>query len=414
MLDTIQTLKGFRDFIGQQAREKSWLIDKIKSTFQLFGFEPLETPTLEYDALLSGKYGDEADKLIYKFEDNGGRKVALRYDQTVPTARVVAQYRNEIIFPYKRYQIQPVWRAEKPQKGRFREFTQCDADIIGSFSPLADAEILAIYASVYINLGIKSIQIKLNDRPSLIQMIRDAGIPEETIKTVILTIDKLDKKSELEVIEELVEKGLEDSHARTLLAGFTTAKMPENLQKIVNLAVQLGIPEKTFVYSPALARGLDYYTGMIFEGIIPEYPVGSVGGGGRYDNLIKDLVGVDMPAVGFGIGFDRTLEASQQLGLIPLEINKSSVLVTIFSPELIPTSLSTVAELHKHAIRTELFSDFSKKLDQQLKYANAKNIPWVIIIGPDEQSHNKVQLKNMQTREQSIISIDEVIQKIQG
>ncbi len=401
-----QTLKGFRDFLGADARKRAWLKEKIRIAFEKFGFEPLETPTLEYESLLLGKYGAEADKLIYGFEDRGGRRIALRYDQTVPTARIVAQYKNQLIFPYKRYQIQNVWRADKPQKGRFREFTQCDADIIGSTSLITDAEILAIYASIYLEIGITSIKIKINHRQQLIENILNSGITQEQVFTVIQSIDKLDKKTREEVLEELADKGISVEKGTSLLDSLEKCVMSETLKTILGYVKGMGIDTGIFEFTPTLARGLDYYTGLIFEGIIPEYGVGSVGGGGRYDNLIKDLVGVEMPAVGFGLGFDRTLEAAEELGKIPDFKGSSRFLVTVFSPELINISLEVTSLLRKQGIATECYLDSGKRLDGQLKYANAKGIPFVVIIGPYEAEKRIVRIKDMADREEREISID--------
>ena len=408
MPNTIQTLKGFRDFLGADARKRQWLKNIIASVFERFGFEPIETPTLEYESLLLGKYGAEADKLIYGFEDRGGRRIALRYDQTVPTARIVSQYRGQLIFPFKRYQIQNVWRADKPQKGRYREFTQCDADIIGSTSLMADAEILAIYASIYLEIGIDSIQIKINDRAQLIQNIKDAGIKGDLIFSVIQTIDKLDKKSSDEVLKELEDKGIELSKGKDLLEKLEKAVMSPALAETLEYVKEMGVLVEIFKFTPTLARGLDYYTGLIFEGIIPEYGVGSVGGGGRYDNLIKDLVNVEMPAVGFGLGFDRTLEAADELGKIPDLSASAHFLVTLFSPELRRESLHIAHTLRQEGIRTEVYLDSTKKLDVQLKYANAKGIPFVVIMGPDEAARGIVKVKDMINREEREVSIKEL------
>lgn len=406
MSNSPQTLKGFRDFLGQDARKRAWLREKIRIAFEKFGFEPLETPTLEYESLLLGKYGAEADKLIYGFEDRGGRRIALRYDQTVPTARIIAQYKNQLIFPYKRYQIQNVWRADKPQKGRFREFTQCDADIIGSTSLMTDAEILAIYASIYLEIGITSIKIKINDRQQLIENILNAEITQDQVFTVIQTIDKLDKKSREDVLKELEEKGIAIKKGTALLNSLDECVMSATLKTILDYVKAMGIDENIFEFTPTLARGLDYYTGLIFEGIIPEYGVGSVGGGGRYDNLIKDLVGVEMPAVGFGLGFDRTLEAAEELGKIPDFKGSSRFLVTVFSPELVNISLEVTDLLRKQGIATECYLESNKKLNMQLKYANEKKIPFVIIIGPDEAEKRVVKVKDMADREEREISMD--------
>jgi histidyl-tRNA synthetase len=412
MSTQIQTLKGFRDFLGSEASKRLWLIENIRKVFEKFGYESLETPTLEYEALLMGKYGTEADKLIYSFEDRGQRRVALRYDQTIPLARIVSQYQNELVFPYKRYQIQPVWRADKPQKGRYREFLQCDADIVGTNSPSADAEMLVLYAAIYEQIGLNSLKIKLNDREVLFQTIKEAGVEETAVFSVIQTLDKLDKKSKEEVIQELTEKGVSSGAATDLLSKLEQAEMPEKLSKIVNLAEQMGAKKDIFLFSPTLARGLDYYTGMIFEGVIPEYTVGSVGGGGRYDNLLNQLLGVDQPAVGFAVGFDRTLEAAEQLGKIPAESRGTKVLVTIFSPDLAKNSMSVTAELRKQGIPAELYLDPDRKLDAQLKYANKKAIPFVIIIGPDEVANNTIKLKNMKTGEQKEVKKEELQQNL--
>ncbi|MEO6508720.1 MAG: histidine--tRNA ligase [Patescibacteria group bacterium] len=408
MNNQVQPLKGFRDFIGADARKRQWLTDNIRLVFERFGYEPLETPTLEYESLLMGKYGDEADKLIYSFEDRGARRVAMRYDQTIPTARIVAQYQNELVFPYKRYQIQPVWRADKPQKGRYREFLQCDADIIGTRSVASDAEILSVYAAIYAQIGITSLQIKINDRETLINKIKDSGISEYLVFSMIQTIDKLDKKSRDEVLEELERKNIGLELGKKLLDSLESSTMPQKIEEIISLAEKMGTKRETFVYAPTLARGLDYYTGMIFEGVIPEYEVGSVGGGGRYDKLLNELVGVDQPAVGFGLGFDRTLEAAELLGKVPQDQSFAKVLVTIFSPDLATRSMETANLLQKENIATEIYLDPEKKLDAQLKYANKKGIPFVVIIGPEEAQNNQVKVKNMKTGEQSSLAVDEL------
>ncbi|NTU46275.1 histidine--tRNA ligase [Candidatus Roizmanbacteria bacterium] len=403
-----QTLKGFRDFLSVEAKKRQWLKNKMSQVFERFGYEPLETPAIEYESLLLGKYGEEAEKLIYKFEDQGGRKVALRYDQTVPTARIIAQYRNELTVPFKRYQIQLVWRAEKPQKGRYREFYQCDADIIGSTSETADAEILAVYAGIYRAIGFTSLKIKINDRQELIETIQSFGIDGADVFSVIQTIDKLDKKTEEEVIQELIAKGY-GSNAKNLLLTLQNAELPENLQKIVEIAEQLGVPKETFEFVPTLARGLDYYTGLIFEGCIPEYGTVSVGGGGRYDNLIANLVGIDMPAVGFGIGFDRTLEAADAAGLIPSQIAGAQVFVSIFSPDTKKESFRLTNTLREAGISAECALDENKKLDAQLKYANKKEVPYVVILGPDEIEKGIVKVKNMKTGEQREVKREEAV-----
>jgi len=408
-MSNLQTLKGFRDFVGTEARKRIWLMGVFRDVFERQGFEPLETPALEYEELLLGKYGEEANKLIYSFEDRGGRRIALRYDQTVPTARVAVQYRNQLVFPYKRYQIQPVWRSDKPQKGRYREFTHCDVDIIGAPGPIADAQILATIFEVFEKLEI-NVELKLNDREQLISMIRAAGVVEKQIFSVIQTLDKLDKKSSSEVITELRDKQVSQETCETLFKSLQEAKPSESLNTIIRLAINLGIPESQLVFSPTLARGLDYYTGMIVESCIPEYKGGSVGGGGRYDNLIGNLVGTSMTATGVAFGFDRILEVLEELNKFPKDLAKpSQVLVTVFSADDSMYATSIFRLLQKNNISVELYSDPTRKIEAQIKYALAKKISYIIIAGPDEQKNRFVTVKNLATREQESVDFSKLL-----
>lgn len=409
MKQQVQNLKGFRDFLPEEKRARDFVASKIATVFTRFGFEPLETPTLEYASLLLGKYGSEADKLVYSFEDRGGRQVALRYDQTVPTSRVLAQYQNELPKFFRRYQIQNVFRADKPQKGRFREFTQCDCDIFESSSPLVDAELLAVYYAVYKELGITSIQLRVNDRQTLLNTISPYATAEVDVFSIIQSVDKLDKMSEEDVATELQNKGLAFNDCLEVLRAIKNAEKSENLQAIISAALNLGVPQKALLFTPTLARGLDYYTGMIFEGVIPEYTAGSVGGGGRYDNLIGELCGRDIAATGFAIGFDRTVEAVQQLGLLPEKLNTSStVLVALFDEKSYDISLKTTTTLRAAGIPTEIYPELDK-LGKQFKLADQKNIPYVLIIGETERTEGTVTLKNMQSGEQTTDSIDAVL-----
>lgn len=394
-----QTLKGFRDFLPEEKKKRDWLIKKITSVFERFGFEPIETPTLEYASLLLGKYGTEADKLIYTFKDKGRREVALRYDQTVPTARVLTNNQNPDVLPkiLRRYQIQNVFRAEKPQRGRYREFTQCDADIFGTLDPIADAEILTLFYKIYTHLGIKSLKIKINDRILLFNTIFNIpNISQTQAYSIIQSLDKLDKKKKSEVLDELVKKGFNRNNCEKLVDSLSKSKPPNSLQEIIDLTVSLGVPKDNLIFNPFLARGLDYYTGLIFEGIIPEYAVGSIGGGGRYNNLIKQLCNINIAAVGFGIGFDRTLEAIEQLNLIPKTVLSptTKVLVTIFK-ETLSSSLEITNKLRQLNINTEVFTDSSAKLGKQLKYADKKGIPYAVILEPDEIKKGIIKLKDL-------------------
>jgi histidyl-tRNA synthetase len=408
----LQTLKGFRDILPQEKRQRDWVLNQIIQTYQTFGFEPLETPTLEYADLLLGKYGEEADKLVYTFEDQGERQVGLRYDQTVPVARILAQYRNNMPKFFRRYQIQNVFRAEKPQAGRFREFTQCDIDIFGTDSTLADAEILACVYAAYKNIGFEQIKILINDRRLLVKTLRPLATEQVSALSIVQTLDKLNKIGQKKVIQELIDKGLPQDTAQQCLDQVKQLQPSNNLSTIIEQAAQLGISKQDLVFTPTLARGLDYYTGMIFEVRLPQYETGSVGGGGRYDDLIKQLGGIEMPAVGFGMGFDRTVEAANQLGLIPDLQASAQVLVTLFDQTTIEASLKAATQLRQAGISVELYPELDK-IGKQLKIANQKQIPWVIIIGQEEATQNQVALKNMKSGNQISVSLDEAIAAIQ-
>ncbi len=395
-----QTLKGFRDFLPVMAKKRQFVIQTLRSVFESYGFEPLETPTLEYEEILTGKYGDEGDKLMYRFEDNGGRRVALRYDQTVPLARVIAEYQNEISLPFKRYQIQSVFRADKPQKGRYREFLQCDIDTIGSDKNSADAEIIAIATNAFEKLGFKNFKILLNDRSTF------SNIPQRAITI----IDKLKKIGAENVKIELEKAGFDPQ----ILDKIQNTLPSESLDLTIKVATRMGIDREKLQFSPTLARGLDYYTGTIIEVESPDYPAGSLGGGGRYDNLIGMFSNQDFPAVGFSFGFDRIIEAMTELNLFPDDLNKTKVLVTIFDLEHADKSAEIASFLRAENINTELWLNPETKMEKQLKYADKKAIPFVLVLGPKEVEKNVLMLKNMNTREQEEASIEEIIDKIKN
>lgn len=403
-----QTLKGFRDFLPKETRKRQYVISALKKVFEFYGFEPLETPSLEYEEILLGKYGDEGDKLMYRFEDNGKRKVALRYDQTVPLARVVAQYQNELPMPFKRYQIQNVWRAENTQKGRFREFLQCDIDTVCTSSPLADAEIIEIAATSLKTLGFKDFKILINDRENLfsfrvgLQIALDQGIK------IIKIIDKLKKIGRTDVLLEISKLGLSNEQASEILKKVEQAKPTEKLNQITSCLTKLGTNPSIVEFSPTLARGLDYYTGMIFEIEIEGYSAGSVCGGGRYDNLIGLFGNKQIPAVGCSFGFDRLIEAMDELKLFPENLQKTKVLVTIFSPELLDESIEVCGIINQNNINQELYIDPYAKMEKQLKYADKKQIPYVVIIGPDEAKNNTVTVKDLTTRTQKTLPLTQL------
>jgi histidyl-tRNA synthetase len=411
MSSPLQTLKGFRDFLPQEKRERDFVIARLKTIFARFGFEPLETPTLEYASVLLGKYGQEADKLVYTFTDRGERQIGLRYDQTVPTARVLAQYQHQLPGHFRRYQIQNVFRADKPQKGRWREFTQCDIDIFGSTSPVADAEVLSCVYQAYSGLGLTDLRLEINHRATLIETLSPFATEAVNVMSLIQSVDKLDKLTETQVVEELVAKGLEAAPARSALAAIQAAPLSSALAEIFSHAISLGVPESALVYSPTIARGLDYYTGMIFEIKTPTYPAGSLGAGGRYDNLIQDLGGPSIPAVGMAFGFDRTVEALRELGLLPATQAAAQVLVTYFDDTTLRTSLEATQALRAAGITVTVYPQ-ADKLPKQLKYAEASHIPWVVMIGSDEQAAGKIMLKNLATRSQESLPLAEAITRV--
>ncbi len=397
-----RTLKGFRDFLPSEAKKRQWLINTLISVFESYGFEPLETPALEYEEILLGKYGDEGDKLMYRFKDRGGRKVALRYDQTVPLARVVAQYQNDLPIPFKRYQIQNVWRAENTQKGRYREFLQVDADIVGSESALSDLEILSCVNTSLKNLGFKDFTILVNDR----RIFERLKISLEVIRV----LDKEDKIGTDKMFKEMTEIIGSDEEAKISyekIINVRSKDYPESFQEILERSEDLNL---FLMPSSKLARGLDYYTGLIFEVRIPKYKGGSVCGGGRYDRLIGMFTGKDIPAVGFSFGFDRLIEAMEELKLFPDEISESkvNVLVTIFNNDLKEKSLGVYSFLRNANVNCEIYLDENTPLEKQLKYADKKGIPYTIIIGPEEIKNNAVTLKNMKTGEQKRIVIEKI------
>jgi len=410
---TLQTLKGFRDFLPSEKRRRDYFMAKIVQTFELFGFEPLETPTLEYASLLLGKYGKEADRLVYTFKDRGERNLGLRYDQTVPTARVLAQYKNILPKFFRRYQIQNVFRADKPQKGRYREFIQCDIDIFGSNSAIADAEIVSTTYFAFKNIGYPQIKIIINDRQTLFDSLKPYTTNQVGIFSLIQSIDKLEKIGQEKVVEELVNKGLEKTQAEKALKSIKKATLSPNLKEIISSTVSLGVPEEVIVFTSTLARGLDYYTGMIFEVVLPGFSESSCAGGGRYDKLIEQLGGINIPAVGIAFGFDRMIEAAEYFKIIPDKNLGSQVLVTIFGQDLLKVSLETACQLRQKGIRTEVYPAI-EKIDKQLKYADRQKIPFVIIIGPEEAQKQIIKLKNMQTGEQNELSLTQTLEKLQS
>ena len=400
-----QTVKGFRDFLPQDAQKRRFVLQKITSVYQKFGFEPLETPTLEYAETLKGKYGEE-EKLIYEFETKGGDKVAMRYDQTVPLARVVAQYGPKgsqvLPTPFKRYQVQSAFRGENTQKGRYREFTQCDADIIGSATPLADAELLAMVYEIYQELGLE-VTIQVNDRSQLANV--------DT--SYLAAIDKFDKIGEEGVLKDLESRGLSKEEAAETFKKITTLPLSDNLKEIIKLYTGMGYPENSVQYTPTMVRGLDYYTGLIIEvKNASDIKASTLAAGGRYDKLLGKFIGTDIAATGFSIGLDRTIEALDEKELLQNLPNGTKVLVTIFSPELVKDSLAVAKRLRDNDVNAEIYLDPTVKLDKQLKYADQKGIPFAVIMGPDEAASKTATIKNLQQKTQTQISLEGLAQAL--
>lgn len=388
-LITPRTLKGFRDFLPAEALKRQYALDIIRKAFELYGFQPLETPAVEYLETFKGQIGED-EQLFFKFTDQGGRKVALRYDQTVPTCRVIAQYPDKITLPFKRYQIQTVWRSEKPQKGRYREFLQCDADIFGVDTRTADAETIALTIDIYKNLGFKKPIAIINDRDLY------KNIPYKAI----VAIDKLDKIGASGVKAELTQKGFDPK----ILDQVTNNQPNDNLKLIFKYLDNYGF-KNNYRFKPTLARSFSYSNGTIWEIIDANFPTGSLAGCERYDSLVEKFSNRSVPGVGFAIGFDRTILAMDELKLFPKLGNKTKVLVTIFSPELLQESQTVAQKLRAKNINTDLYPDSQDKLAKQLKYANNNQIPFVIVIGPDEAAKKLLTLKNMVTGKQQTLTL---------
>lgn len=444
--------KGTRDFIPAEMIKRNFIFDTIRSVFTLYGYLPIETPAMETLQTLMGKYGEEGDKLIFKILNSGefndgisaqefsetkaiqlANKIsekALRYDLTVPFARFVVMHQNEIQFPFKRYQIQPVWRADRPQKGRYREFFQCDVDIVGSNSLLNEVELIQIIDNVFTKLK-TNVCIKINNRKILSGIAETIGEPDKIID-ITVAIDKLDKIGIDKVNEELFEKGISKPKIEALqpiimLSGSTKDKLT-NLRKILaksEIGIQ-GIEELTQIFNVVstininaeieldltLARGLNYYTGAIFEVKSKDVQIGSICGGGRYDNLtgIFGLPGVS--GVGISFGADRIYDVLNQLEAYPTEAKETTRILFInFGEQESICALKHAQKLRLQGISTEIYPE-NAKMKKQMQYANDRSIPFVALLGETEMAENKITLKNMETGEQKLVTIEECISLI--
>jgi histidyl-tRNA synthetase len=426
--------KGTRDFLPDMMIRKQYMTDRLRAVFERYGFEPVETPAMEFYDILVGKYGGESEKLIYPLAYRDGKTLALRYDLTVPLARLVAM-NPELPMPFKRYQIQPVWRADNPQlrQGRFREFVQCDVDTVGAASVLADAEIMAMIDTCLMELGVRDFVLKVNNRKILFALAAYLGLSEDKGAEIIRIMDKRDKVGLEGVEKELALAGFAP-RAMHVIARITEIK-GSNADKISAIAEALedqplakegaeelrvifaslagqGIDEARCVFDPALARGLDYYTGPIFEAVLPSQPhIGSLCGGGRYDKLIGRYAGRDIPATGTTIGLDRIIAAMEQLNLLPSGGTKVDALVCLFDEASVAVTQKAASVLRKDRLNIDTYFE-PGKLKKQFAYADKRGIPVVVVIGPDEAAANKATVKNMKTGEQQLVPFEELPQAV--
>ena len=404
-----QTLKGFRDFLPSQMKIRDYVKNTLISLFTLNGFSPIETPALEYAATLKGKYGDETDtKLGYFFKDNGGRDIGLRYDLTVPAAKVLAIYGNQIQLPFRRYQIQPVWRAENTQRGRYREFIQCDIDIFGTTSPIADAEIISLIYQGVTKLGFSNAVIRINSRKVLSSILDQASIIDNQ-NSIFQSLDKIDKIGDDRVKNEFKSKGLSNTQINQIFNSIKQAQPSKNLQQILDLLPSLGLPASAYIFDPTLVRGCDYYTDTIFEVKVDQPQIGALGGGGRYNNLINTLGGPQIPAVCFSFGFERLIDVITDLNLFP-QANQTGpkILVANLGPDTQTNILQLITKLRNENISSIIYPD-ADKLGKQIRYALAENIPYMAIIGTDEAAANQITLKNLTSTSQKTINLDQLI-----
>jgi len=428
--------RGMRDILPEIMLPREELLQTVRETFRRWGFAPLATPAIEFKEILLGKYGEEAERLFYKLEHEK-EDLALRYDLTVPLARSAAMYSNDLPTPFKRYQIQEVWRAERaqPRQGRFREFLQCDADTIGTDSLVADAEIIALSVDILGELGFPKAITKLNHRQLLRGLMEVAGFPSEREMDVCRVIDKMDKIGEAGVRKELDSEGLDDSKVDELFcvilakedgeallerveskwgANARISKGIADLRRILDLTASFGTPQTSLKIDLALSRGLDYYTGTIFESVVPEQPhIGSLTGGGRYDDLIGLFSKRDIPAVGITIGLDRILAALIDAGKIESAKSPAEVLVTIFDEKFLDKSIGLARKLRSCGVSTDIYLE-PRKLGQQFAYADKLGISNVVILGENEVAQGVVSLKDMASGEQRVVTFDELVEKLKS
>ena len=439
--------KGTRDFLPAQVIKRNFIFDTIKSVFIKYGYQPIETPVMENLATLMGKYGEEGDKLLFKVLNNGDflskansealearnsvklipsiSKRGLRYDLTVPFARFVVMHQNDIAFPFKRYAIQPVWRADRPQKGRYQEFYQCDVDVVGSNSLVYEAELTQIYDEVFDALGL-NVTIKINNRKILAGLADAAGIADQFMDMTI-AIDKLDKIGMDGVRKEMTGKGIPDASIDQIAAMLETTDLAELKKAFANSEIGLkGIEELETVFDyldlrtvknevqfdVTLARGLNYYTGCIFEVKANDAKMGSIGGGGRYDDLTGNFGLKGVSGVGVSFGAERIYDVMEELDTFPKEnVANLKVLLIAFDAETHKYAFRCLGKLRKAGINADLYPE-PAKMKKQMKYANARNVPYTILIGSNEMESGKLTIKDMEKGEQAALTLDEIIEKL--
>lgn len=410
-------LRGTRDFLPQQIIRRNAAMNTIKQAFEQFGYSPIETPILSPAETILGKYGDEGDQLSYSFTDRGGRKVALPYDLTVPFARYFAANYRDLPVPFKRYQIQRVWRAERPQKGRLREFYQCDIDIIGSKEILCEAEIAKIITVVFGRLNIQDFTIKINSRRLLNEILTSFNVSQDNTMPAIRIIDKILKIGDDAVISELQDIGI--ANAADLIKvlkpestnDLTIKKLNKydtsEINSFIDMCRQLSVPDNDILIDPTLARGLDYYTGLTFEVVNSGSNFGTICAGGRYDNLCGMFSEQSFSGMGVAFGFERIMLLLEERDKLNKITSSSQYLVSVFDEKTVSNSLSIYNELIKCNIPAEIYLGYDK-LSKQLKFADKKQIPFVIIQGPDEFEKGVFIVRDMATGKQSILSKDEL------
>jgi len=429
--------KGFRDFLPADMIKREFVFRTVREVFELYGFEPLDTPIVELNETLYGKYGEDAENLIYSVQHGRSSKdeTSMRYDLTVPLARVVAQYENEFTFPFKRYQVAPVFRGERPQKGRYREFYQCDADIVGVGDMSADAEVIGVVVTALKRLGFPQFTVNINHRRLLTAIGQFSGVPDDQLADLYRSVDKFDKIGADGVRDELIKRGIDKDVVTRMLELITDQQsgvenldylaetlgdLPEarasleDLRQLADYLQDAGISTENYAFDLTMVRGLGYYTGPIFETVVTEPNIGSLSGGGRYDELIGMFRKQSLPTTGVSLGIERIIDVMDELKLYPDYIGGTvvQVLVTVFNDETRRAAARFAARLRAAGINAELFME-DKNLGKQFKYADKKGIPVVVVAGPDEIAEGKVTVRRLRDGQESKVTEAEAVEQVQ-